>query len=175
MGILIEMKLWIGLVAILGLASALDYSDYDERAKCKCSKTPSDCSNDCAHCEDHGSGFVKGCGKKYAKACKKLGFKKGKCKGDGSNGGGNCSSNFPIKCSECESMGKKCIKENNAEAQCKDLGYKGKKGCKGVDEEECPAPTQCFDCMNHVMSSKCLKKHKKPCKELGYSKKLGCP
>merc|ERR1712227_848788 len=127
-GHLREMKLWIGLVAILGLASALDYSDYDERAKCKCSKTPNDCSNDCAHCEDHESGFVKDCGKKYAKACKKLGFKKGKC-----------STIFPTKCSECETLGKKCIKETNAEAQCKDLGYKGKKGCNGVEEEECPA------------------------------------
>ena len=123
-----------------------------------------------------GEGWVKGCGKQYAYACKKQGFKKGKCLGDGSNGAGHCAPTSTVtKCSECESMGKKCIKENHVEAQCKGLGYKGKKGCKGVDEEDCPAPTQCFDCMDHVMSPVCLKKNKKDCKNLGYSKKLGCP
>merc|ERR1712154_595353 len=97
-----SMKLLIGIVTFFALADA----------GCDCDQTPTDCSNDCAHCDDLYDDFVRRCGKQYAKACKK-----------------------------------KCLKQiPGATAACKNLGFKGDKGCVSEDEIECEQgfPTTCY-------------------------------
>lgn len=158
------MKLWIGLVGVIGLAAALDspFTD-EERAKaCKCDKAPTDCDQNCRKC---GASFIKKCGKKYAKSCKSLGFagKTGTCGDDGTN----CPLTVPSTCADCESLGKVCIKNNNAVDICKDLGF-GKKGCPVICSQV--VPSTCEDCK--TLGIECIKQqgHEATCKALFWKK-----
>jgi hypothetical protein len=167
------MKLWVGLVGMLGLAAAhsqtaaaLDsvFTD-EERAKaCKCELAPNNCNQHCRKC---GLSFIEECGKKYAKTCKKLGFiaKTEKC--------ADCSDQVPTTCEDCESLGKVCIKNNNVMNTCKQLGF-GKKGCPVTCSQV--VPSTCEDCKN--LGKVCIKKQGlwTTCKAFGWNpKKETCP
>merc|ERR1719370_85785 len=170
------MKIALGLLALVVAQEVADYSDLEKgknKNACSCDTTPSDCSTHCLACHEADNKFIKNCGKTYAKSCKKTGFKKGMCKDNG--GGTDCPTLFPTQCSDCMTLGKKCIKSAGHSSTCKGLGYKGKKGC--VEEPDCDTPTSCNECMTLFTNGdkKCMKKHKKTCKGFGYSKKTGCP